>query len=39
MGKPDEERALLLEAHLLAEEIGHERFRKIARDRLDRSDA
>jgi hypothetical protein len=36
LGKPDEERALLLEGRLLAEEIGHERYREIASERLER---
>ncbi len=36
LGKPDEERALLLEAHQLAEEIGHDRYRGIASERLER---
>jgi len=39
LGKADEERALLLEGHQLAKEVGHERFRRIARDRLERGSA
>ncbi|MFQ5942705.1 MAG: tetratricopeptide repeat protein [Anaerolineales bacterium] len=36
LGKPDEERAQLLEAHQVAADIGHERYRRIASDRLER---
>jgi tetratricopeptide (TPR) repeat protein len=37
LGKGDEERALLLDAQKLAEEIGHERYEGIALERLDKS--
>ena len=35
--KPDQERTLLLAAHRLAEEIGHERYRGITSERLERA--